>query len=305
MLVVSSIAAAEPHNLPAQAFAGLREMLNQPGQDLAPLAKSLFGEKAGEACFYFPTHDQPATPASYGYNYENVRFASADGTRLHGWFLPASGKRAKGTVVFSHGNAGSLGHHLGFALWWVNAGYNLLMYDYRGFGKSAGAPARRGMVDDVKAAFAYASQHKLVDRGRLISYGHSLGGAKSITALGETPVKGLRAVIVDGAFCSYRGMAKLIGGALAEDLVTDELAPLAYVKKLSPVPLLVVHGACDEIVPVTHGRELFAAAAEPKRMFEVKTGRHSTALSGDRGAYRREVLAWLETTVPPKAIAVK
>jgi alpha-beta hydrolase superfamily lysophospholipase len=90
-------------------------------------------------------------------------------------------------IVFSHGNTGSIGHHLGFVIWLVDAGYNVLMYDYRGFGKSGGMVDRRGMVNDVKAAFTYTSSRADVDAGNLVSYGHSLGGAKSVTAIGESP----------------------------------------------------------------------------------------------------------------------
>ncbi|MCU0752770.1 MAG: lysophospholipase [Akkermansiaceae bacterium] len=147
-----------------------------------------------------------------------MKTSSADGTPLHGWFIPAKGKSPQGTVVFSHGNAGSLGHHLGFVTWLVEAGYNVMMYDYRGFGKSGGSVDRRGMVDDVKAAFAHVGRRPGVDPRRLVSYGHSLGGAKSVTALGETPVRGLRAVVIDGAFASYKAMARVIGGQLGESL---------------------------------------------------------------------------------------
>ena len=150
------------------------------------------------------------------------------------------------------------------------------------------------MINDVKAAFAYARRRPDIDAARLVSYGHSLGGAQSITALGESPVKGLRAIVIDGAFASYQAMARIIGGQLGASLVTDELAPRDFVKKLTPVPLLVVHGLLDEVVPFSQGRELFEAAGQPKTLFEVKTGRHGTALSDDGGAYRKKMIAWLD-----------
>lgn len=302
--MVSGEISARPGSV-AEALTEVRTALNDPQGDLGPLAKSLLGPQGGDAYFYFPTYDEPCTPATYGFRYETARFRSSDGTWLHGWFLPARGRNPKGTVVFSHGNAGSLGHHLGFALWWVEAGYHLFMYDYRGFGKSGGVQERRGMVDDVKAAFTHVSKLRGVDPARLISYGHSLGGAKSVAALAEMKVPGLRAVIVDGAFASYRGMARIMGGALAEDLVTDALAPRQLVGKLSPVPLLVVHGTDDEIVPVSQGRELYSRAVQPKTLFEVKAGRHGSALSADGGLYRKKVLGWLEHAVPPRARAVR
>jgi uncharacterized protein len=271
---------------------------DDPNADLARFAQGLLGKGGGNQLFYLPTRDEPATPASWGYDYENLSFKSADGTPLHGWFIPAKGKKtALGTVVFSHGNAGSIGHHLGFVTWLAEAGYHVMMYDYRGFGKSGGNVDRRGMVDDVKAAFAHVARRPGVNPQRLVSYGHSLGGAKSVTALGETPVRGLRAVVIDGAFSSYRTMARLVGGQLGESLVTDELAPKDYINKLSPVPLLVVHGARDEVVPVTQGRSLYESAQQPKTMFEVRSGRHGDALSSNNGEYRKRMLGWLAASL--------
>jgi fermentation-respiration switch protein FrsA (DUF1100 family) len=270
---------------------------DQPAGHLARLAQIFTGPGGGNDLFYLPTRDEPATPAKWGFKYETVNFRSADGTPLHGWFIPARSKPARATVIFSHGNAGSLGHHLGFIMWFAEAGYHVLMYDYRGFGKSGGGVDRRGMINDVKAAFAHAAGRPNVDANRMVSYGHSLGGAKSVTALGETPVRGLRAVVIDGAFASYRAMARIVGGEVGENLVTDELSPRDYVEKLSPVPLLVVHGSRDPVVPVAQGRALFHAAAEPKTLFEVKDAGHGDALSRDGGAYRKRVLAWLEETL--------
>ncbi|MDP3851319.1 MAG: alpha/beta fold hydrolase [Luteolibacter sp.] len=284
-------------SLPLAAGEQPRIVLDDAAGERARAAHELLGDGGGNHLFYLPTHDQPATPASWGFKFENITFNSADGTPLHGWFIPARGEKPLGTVVFSHGNAGSIGHHLGFVMWLVEAGYHVMMYDYRGFGKSGGTVDRRGMVDDVKAAFAHVRGRAGVDSGRLVSYGHSLGGAKSVTALGEGPVRGLRAVIIDGAFASYQAMARIIGGQLGASLVTDELSPRDFVGKLSSVPLLVVHGSRDEVVPVAQGRELYDSARQPKTLFEVKTGRHGDSLSRDDGAFRKRMLVWLAGTM--------
>ena len=291
---MAAVACAETPSTPPQTPDKIRALLQDPNGDLAHAAQDLLGPRGGNQLFYFPTHDQPATPATWGFKFETIEFKSADGTRLDGWLIPKRGAKAKGTVVFSHGNAGSIGHHRGFVMWLVEAGYKVLMYDYRGFGQSGGSVDRRGMVDDVKAAFAYAATRKDLDRSRLVSYGHSLGGAQSVTALGESPVKGLRAVVIDGSFASYQAMARIVGGQLGASLVTDELAPKDFVDKLSPVPLLVIHGANDEVVPVSQGLQLFKTAHQPKTLFEVEAGRHGDSLSRDHGAYRKRMLQWLD-----------
>jgi fermentation-respiration switch protein FrsA (DUF1100 family) len=278
---------------PGDSARQVREALNNPNSDLAKFATQMLGKKSGNQLFYLPTHDEPATPATWGFKFENIDFASGDGTPLHGWFMPGRAKKAKGTIVFSHGNAGSIGYHLGFTMWLVEAGYNVMMYDYRGFGKSGGTVDRRGMIDDVKAAFAYITTRADIDRTRIISFGHSLGGAKSVTALAETPVKGLRAIVLDGTFSSYQSMARVVGGQLGADLVTDELSPLAFIDHLPPVPLLVVHGDLDEVVPFAQGLALYDKAHEPKTLFEVKEGKHGNSLARDNGEYRGRMLAWL------------
>lgn len=294
LLGLSPLLAAEAAVLP-RALPG--EILDDPKGEFAQLAKGVLGPNGGNQFFYFPTHDEPATPANWGFKFENIAFESSDGTRLHGWFIPSRETKARGTVVFSHGNAGSVGHHLGFVMWLAEAGYHVVMYDYRGFGKSAGRTDRLGMIRDVQAAFDYTAKRSDVDPGSIVSYGHSLGGAKSVTALGQKPLKGLRAVIIDGAFASYRTMAQVIGGKLGASLVTDELAPRDFVGKLSPVPLLVVHGSRDEVVPVSQGRELYEKARQPKTLFEVKTGRHGDSLARDHGEFRKRMLAWLSERI--------
>lgn len=275
----------------------LRELLNDENSELAQLAKQFIGGGDTNRLFYFPTKDEPATPEKWGFKYEDVTFKSADGTELHGWFLNARADKPKGTVVFSHGNAGSIGHHLGFVMWFVEAGYQVFMYDYRGFGKSGGKVNREGMVNDVKAAFEYVRSRPDVDEEKLVSYGHSLGGAKSVTAIAEDRPEGLRAIIIDGTFASYRDMAKRVGGEFGASMISDELSPKDFIPLIKKMPLLVVHGEKDEVVPFNQGKQLFDLANEPKTLFEVKGGGHGNSLSRDAGAYRKQVLQWLEKVI--------
>lgn len=260
---------------------------------MSMIARALLGKDGGNRLFYFPTRDEPCTPQQYALAYEEVAFTTADDVKLHGWFLPvAKGRKAKGTIVFSHGNTGSLGYYLGLVDWLVRDGYQLMMYDYRGFGKSAGSPTREGLVKDAEAAFAYATGRPDVVRGKVISFAHSLGGATSIVALCRHPVPGLCAVVTDGAFASYQDMAEIMAGNVGKNLVTDELAPKDVVAKL-PVPLLMIHGTADAVVPIAQGKLLFAAANEPKTFFQVEGGRHCDSLCRNHGEYRRKTLAWL------------
>ena len=251
----------------------------------------------GDALFYLPTYDEPSTPAKWGYRYQDLHFKSSDGTNLHAWLIDQQGKQAKGLVVFSHGAAGSMGHHLGFATWFAKAGYKVLMYDYRGFGQSEGVVDRQGMVNDAKAAFAYVRKQPSLAKIPLISYGHSMGGAKSVAAVAGENVPGLRAVIVDSTFASYRDMARHMVGNWGESLVSDQLSPAQLIERISPTPLLIIHGRNDEIVPFSQGIKLYEAAKQPKTMFDVKSGKHGDSLSRDQGAYRKRLLQWLDSVL--------
>jgi len=244
--------------------------------------------------FYLPTRDEPATPATWGYGYRQVNIISKDGTRLNGWWIESKAKPVLGTVVFSHGTAGSMGHHLGFVMWLAKAGYDVLIYDYRGYGKSQGSTDRQGMVLDAHAALDFAADQNKGANHKVISYGHSMGGAKSIAAIADSKPSKLRAVITDAAFASYRDMALTIGGKLAGDLVSDELSPVDQIAKISPLPVLIIHGKKDPVVPFAQGQKLFDAAKKPKTMFEVQEGGHGNNLWRDEGAYRKRMLEWLE-----------
>jgi uncharacterized protein len=294
LVMLGAVNAQTTDELPELKTDDMRQLLEDNGGDLAALAKSLLGTQDTNRLFYFPTHDVPATPKDWGLAYDDVDFKSADGTNLNGWFLNANDNEVKGTIVFSHGNAGSIGHHLWLVTWLVKEGYNVFMYDYRGFGKSGGVVNREGMVQDVSAAFDYVVKRPDVDKDKLVSYGHSLGGAKSVTALARKNLDGLRAIIIDGTFSSYQAMARVIGGELGASLITDELSPRESVDKITETPLLVIHGDKDQVVPLAQGKELFKLANEPKTFFEVKGGTHGDSLSRDDGAYRKRMLKWLE-----------
>jgi len=265
-----------------------------PDAPPAPVQPLMPGKPVINHLFYLPTRDEPATPATWGHRFRRVDFPSKDGTELHGWWIESEVRPVRGTVVFSHGNAGSMGHHLGFVMWLPKAGYEVMTYDYRGYGRSGGETDRQGMVEDVQAALSFAAGKGSRRHQPVISYGHSLGGAQSVAAIANDKTEDLRAVIVDATFSSYREMARIVGGRLAADLVTDEFAPVGLVQKISPLPLLVIHGKRDPVVPFSQGLKLFQAAAKPKTLFEVEEGHHGNCLSRDNGAYRKKMLAWLD-----------
>lgn len=274
-----------------------KRLLDDPDGRMADLGKRLLGERGGDMLFYIPTRDEPQTPADLGLNFEEVRFASKDGTKLHGWLIPAKGEKAKATIVFSHGNAGSIGHHLPFVAWLPEEGFNVFIYDYRGYGKSEGKVDRKGMTEDAAAAFRAAAEREEVDEGKLLSLAHSLGGAKSVAGLAADRPAGLRGVVVISSFASYSAMARIWGGNVGAQLTNDEFAAGGLIGKLEGVPVLIMHGDADEVIPFDEGRVLAAAAREPKEFWAVPGGRHSDLLLRDDGKWRKKMLAWMNARV--------
>jgi fermentation-respiration switch protein FrsA (DUF1100 family) len=260
------------------------------------------GKSSGDKLFYVPIKGKGRTPDQYGIAYEDVFFQSADKTKLHGWFLPAGGKeggvkKAKGTIVFSHGNAGKVSNHLGFVDGLIAGGYNVLLYDYRGFGQSEGEAEKVGIIADVVAAFRYIKTRKDIDQNKIISVSHSLGGAKSIAALAEFHPKGLCGIVVMNTFSSYRKMALKIAGNAASYVVTDTCNPVDLVKNLPKVPLLVVHAEHDQLIPCEHGEEIYEASNQPKTFMKCKAGGHNSLLAVNDHENEKKLLKWLDNLV--------
>ncbi len=248
---------------------------------------------AGDRLFYFPTRHVYGRPETYGLAYESVRFPSADGVSLHGWFFPAEGEAA-GTVVHCHGNAGNITGHFEHVRWLPAQGWNVFCFDYRGYGESAGQPTRAGTIADAGAAIGYVCGRSDVDAGRVVLLGQSLGGAIGIVVAARTP--SVRAVAVEGAFSNYRVEAHFVGrqnlllaplaGPLSRMLVSDGDDPIDWVGKIAPRPTLFVCGTNDRIVDHRQTIALHEAAGEPKELVVIEGGGHTDSMSRPEGRER-------------------
>ncbi len=237
-----------------------------------------------EGMFFYPDRVQYTRPADYGLAYEDVALTAADGVKLHAWWLPAQGA-VLGSVLHLHGNAANVSNHLPLAAWLPRAGFNVLMLDYRGFGRSEGRPTLDGVLADARAALAHLRARRDADATKLIVFGQSLGGATALRLLAEDAA-GVRLAVIDSAFASYRGIAR---DAALQSIVLAPLLPLAL--PLLPgadkdpltalvridVPLVFVHGRADQVIPFKHSEQLFAAAKEPKRLIAVDRAQHLEA----------------------------
>lgn len=233
-----------------------------------------------ERQFFYPDQTIYSLPSQYGLSVQDVWIDGPGGSRLHGWWLPAQGP-VRGTVLHLHGNAGNISTHLPLVAWVPAAGFNLLTIDYRGYGQSSGAPTLDGVVDDGLAALRWLRATHPQQAQRIVVIGQSLGGATATRVVAAEP-EGVRLLVLDCPFASYRGIASdavrgswmaVLAPAALRALPGPEKDPVTVIRALR-VPLLVLHSVDDSVVPLSHGRALFDAAPEPRRMIEVSNTTH-------------------------------
>jgi len=263
------------------------------------LAAGLFAPATTEGALeqryiYFPDRQLIATPAAVGLAFEEVRFAAADGVRLHGWFLPGEADRP--LVVFCHGNAGNISHRLESLDLLRGLGLSVFIFDYRGYGQSAGTPSEEGTYADARGALAWLRQRGWTP-AQLIYFGESLGAAVALQLAVEQPPAGL---VMEAPFTSIAAMGRhhysllyfLLGWLL--DARYDNLAKIGRVRS----PLLIIQGEADTIVPPAMARRLYEAANEPKQLVLVEGAEHGDVPETMGAEYRTVVQGFIDAQLP-------
>jgi len=260
--------------------------------------------------FFHPNKNVVTTPGQYGIDYQPIEMLAADGTSLFAWFLPARGE-ARATVLYLHGNAENISTHFANVAWMPAAGFNVLAMDYRGYGGSEGQPSLAGLQLDIDAGMRTLLERRDVDPSRIILFGQSLGGALAIYYAAHGEHRGrLRAIIADSAFSDYRLVAreKLAGFFmtwmfqwLPDFMIDNRYAPIAAVASVSPVPLLLIHGKADRIVPAHHSERLLEQAMGPKELWLVPEAGHIQALRSKE--MRAKLAAFMRQHVTGQVVA--
>lgn len=228
---------------------------------------------------YHPTHDCPETPADYRLRAQDITFLAADGTQLRGWWIPAYVPRA--TVVYCRGNSGNMSYDATWAPFFNKHRFNLLLWDYRGYGQSEGRPSEKGLRMDAQAAFDVAST--LSKDLPILLYGHSLGGAVAARLACDRPAA---ALILDSTFSSAADMARRLYPSLPlEHLISARYNAAQCVASLPDIPKIFGHDPEDAVVPFQSGRLLHAASRPPNSFVLLSGGHtaHSWLISGGRG----------------------
>lgn len=239
-----------------------------------------------EKLLYYPEigREVHTTPRDHGLAYEPLTLLTPDNERLDAWFVPK--EQARASVLILHGNAGNISHRLDTIAMFQGLGYSVLIFDYRGYGRSTGKPSEAGLYRDAQTAWEYLARQRGIPPERIILFGESLGGAMAAwLAAREHP----GALVLSSAFLSVPELAAdLYPWLPARWLARQRYDTRAALAEIS-CPVLIAHSPEDEIVPFRHGQALFTAAAEPK-LFLPLAGGHNDGFIFRRAAWV-EVLA--------------
>ena len=222
-------------------------------------------------------------------SFEDLSLTASDGVKINGWYVPAPDART--TLLLFHGNGGNMSHRIELLRRLHRIDVNVFMIDYRGYGKSEGKISEEGTYRDALAAYDSLLTRADVDPSRIVVFGQSLGAGVAVELATRRKLAGL---ILEAPFASIREMAKVVVPWLPIGrLISTRYDNLAKIKKIQ-IPLLILHGDRDEVVPYAQGRRIFEAANEPKRFYTiVGAGHNNTYRVGGEG-YDEAIKGFIE-----------
>jgi len=241
---------------------------------------------------YHPTHTIRSTPANIKLNYEDITLETEDSVMLSAWWVPAADP--EGTVLFCHGNAGNMGDRLDTLQIINTLGLNVLIFDYRGYGRSEGSPSEKGTYLDAEAAWNYLVGEKKIAPGRIIVWGRSLGGAIAARTAAHHRV-GL--VVVESTFTSLKDLADDLFIWVPSWLLRNYAYETAHYLDSLDVPVLVIHSRDDEIIPFNHGKRLYDSINGPKAFTEIQ-GSHNRGFLDSISLYVASITDFIDHYVP-------
>ncbi len=214
---------------------------------------------------------------------QDVWFQASDKTKLFGWYVePAPGATV---LLWCHGNAGNIIHRLENLAALVQIGLSVFLFDYRGYGRSQGSPTEDGLYQDALGAYRYLLDSRRIRAERLVLFGRSLGAAVAGDLASRHKAAGL---ILESCFPSVEAVARdFYFGLPAHWLLSARYDLLERLPKIN-MPILVIHGERDTIIPIEFGRKVFEAALKPKIFYPVPgADHHDLPFVGGRAYFRR------------------
>lgn len=232
---------------------------------------------------FFPDKKIVRTPADAGLVFEDVYVQTGDGVKINGWFVPDTDSRR--TLLWFHGNAGNLSHRVDqLRLMRHELKINIFMVDFREYGRSEGVVSEEGTRQDALGSYDDLLTRPDIDPAKIIVFGQSLGAAVAVELATR---RGLQGLILEAPFTSISEMARVafpwlpIGRFLSTKY--DSISKISQIH----VPLLVMHGDRDEVIPFSQGRQLYEAGNEPKTFYPIAgAGHNNTYLVGGRPYFK-------------------
>lgn len=243
------------------------------------LAVCLLGFAFNRHFMYFPdpTRVQPALVGLEGV--EEVELKTADGVTLIAWYAPA--KPGRPTVLYFHGNGANAANRASKIETMRADGSGVFYLNNRGYGGSAGRPSEAANVADAVAAYGFLRKQG-IEADQIVAYGESLGSGQAVKLAAQRPLK---AVALEAPLASTVEIGRRTWWFLPLGLLLrDKYANVKNVRDVK-APLLILHGEQDQVIPVEHGRRIYAAAPEPKKLELFPGGHHSDLF--EHGAWER------------------
>lgn len=254
---------------------------------------------------FLPIPDLPLTPAGFDLPYEDVTIQVEEEVRIHGWFIPAAappesvpGGARPPTILFFHGNAENIASSVPLGLLARQAGYSILLVDYRGYGGSTGFPSERGIYRDGEAALRFLRGRDDVDR--IIVWGRSIGSCVAVRLAADRSIEPLSGLILESAFTSARDLLQegghwvLYGLSFLGTYRFDQ----ASIAHRIEVPTLMIHGSADEVAPYRLGRALYGEIPARKEFLTIEGGGHNDLMAGHADILWNGVRRFVDSLAP-------
>jgi hypothetical protein len=245
---------------------------------------------------YRPTRHLAQDPGSLSLPFTEVSFPSRDGTALHGWFCPHP--QARGAILLCHGNAGNIAGRLPTLALLHDRGVAVFLFDYRGYGKSAGRPDEAGTYADLAGAWDWLTEAQGVAPARIVLFGRSLGGPIAAWLAGRVPVAGL---ILESTFTSLLDMARLHYPWLPVRWLLRIRYPTLELARQVSCPVLIAHSPDDETIPYAMGQRLHQEL--PGSWFLSLSGDHNRGYLTTGVTYLRCLDAFLDAVLPHQTLS--
>jgi uncharacterized protein len=229
---------------------------------------------------FFPTRGEDATPGAYGVPYTPLNVTTTDGEKLHGWHLTREDARAR--VIYFHGNGGNLSLWSEILVALSRRGFDVVAFDYRGYGLSSGRPSEQGLYRDVEAMLGLVNDRLRRVDIPIVYWGRSLGSTMAAYAATLREPNG---VIVESGFPSMRAVVRVNPILWALSWFSSYEFPTARLLSTTRAPVLVLHGDDDSVIPYRLGQELYAAIPGAKQFVTIKNGDHNDAEPADPETY--------------------